>query len=903
MASAAPIARERELEQLLEAAAAAKAGQGSIVFLSGETGSGKSVLLKALLRELEANEDRLESVYVLCYETGAGNPLAPFVEVLRALASEARRGAKAKRIIELVGQVAPALVALIPGFGTLAAVGVKAAADVGVYALGGSHEEQQLQLASEAAAALARVAEEEPLLVVVDEAHWIDGASTEVIARLAGDADARPLLLVVAYDDELVEDRQPLARMRARLGGSPAVRELRLRELGRDEVETLLRHRYGEPPARLADWLHDRTDGNLLFLDRYLTALEQEGLLHRDDGGWTLDGAIEGKPGQWRLTGALADAHTPGTLIELLRPRVADLEGDERQLLETGAVQGRRFLSTVLVRLLEREEDEILDRLAELAERRRLITAESAEDWWSDRSAMYSFDPGVLQELLYGRYERSPYERKRRHAAVARALDQMIAGDRPPARHALLEIARHYEEAGEPVPAATRLVDVAESTFAEGADAETAAHAERAVALLRAEPLDRLESDARTDAQRLLARAIVLLLLGGEPSWRPEAASGGERLLSLAAEAERAAEAVGDPKLRANTRFATARVATAYRGLDETIAAYREALELAREGGDRLAELAILVNLGHQLDSVDLDEGWKVLQEAHALLTSGALDELLDESLRRVETAQLETRLGVAAFDLGRYGEALDPLVRGAQTLREAGRLEDAGWTLSFVAQLYNAIGLFEAAEATLNEAIALFKSPEPLGVRGYLRALLGHAYLESTPPRVDDARAALEPARDETRASGFRSVIPLVEAYWAELQLANGSPPALRAGDEALEAAESFGWARAEIICGSLRARIALREGRVGDAVALSTAAVAELERRGGRVPAVRSEEILFAHSQVLAAAGSSEAERYATEAARVVREKAASLSDPEHRASYETRVRLSREILAQAS
>jgi len=142
--------------------------------------------------------------------------------------------------------------------------------------------------------------------------------------------------------------------------------------------------------------------------------------------------------------------------------------------------------------------------------------------------------------------------------------------------------------------------------------------------------------------------------------------------------------------------------------------------------------------------------------------------------------------------------------------------------------------------------------------------------------------------------------VIPLVEAYWAELLLAEGTEASRRRAEEALAAVESFGWARSEIQIASLRARIALADGRVDDAVELSSRAVAELERRGGAVPAVRSEEILFAHAQVLERAGSAEAARYRDEAARVVREKAESLEDPAQRESFLTRVRLSEDILA---
>ncbi len=120
MAAATPIGRERELEQLLEVAKRMRGGHGSVVFLAGSTGSGKSVLLKAFTEVLAAEEDdRVEVVSAVCYGTSAGNPLGPFGEVLRALTSKERRGDRAKRVLQLVGQVAPPLVELIGMLATL----------------------------------------------------------------------------------------------------------------------------------------------------------------------------------------------------------------------------------------------------------------------------------------------------------------------------------------------------------------------------------------------------------------------------------------------------------------------------------------------------------------------------------------------------------------------------------------------------------------------------------------------------------------------------------------------------------------------------------------------------------------------------------------------------------------
>ena len=160
--------------------------------------------------------------------------------MLRALTNRERRGDRAKRVLSLVKEVAPPLVELIPVIGKLASLVLKGASEVGIYALGGDHKEQQAELASDVAAALQRIADDSPLIVVIDDAQWIDAASTEVIARSARAPTESPLVLVIAYDKDLIDDRHPLAHVRAPLLGRAGVLDLELDDLGADAVEKLL---------------------------------------------------------------------------------------------------------------------------------------------------------------------------------------------------------------------------------------------------------------------------------------------------------------------------------------------------------------------------------------------------------------------------------------------------------------------------------------------------------------------------------------------------------------------------------------------------------------------------------------------------------------------------------------
>jgi hypothetical protein len=260
--------------------------------------------------------------------------------------------------------------------------------------------------------------------------------------------------------------------------------------------------------------------------------------------------------------------------------------------------------------------------------------------------------------------------------------------------------------------------------------------------------------------------------------------------------------------------------------------------------------------------------------------------------------------MGCAAFDLGRYGEALALLTPSPAGLEQARRREQAAWSHAYLGQLLTAMGAYDEADATLGEGAELYADPAArIGVRGYCRGLQGRVSVERDPPRLDAARAALAAGRAETAASGFRPVISLLDCYWAELLLAEGGADALTEADETLSKATSFGWARSEITACSLQARVALAQGDLDKAVRLSGCAVDELEARGWKVTAVRSEEIVHWHARILEAAHLPEAVRFRGQAAAIVNAKADSLTDPAQRERFLCNVRLTRDILAAAA
>ena len=237
--------------------------------------------------------------------------------------------------------------------------------------------------------------------------------------------------------------------------------------------------------------------------------------------------------------------------------------------------------------------------------------------------------------------------------------------------------------------------------------------------------------------------------------------------------------------------------------------------------------------------------------------------------------------------------------------LLSATRLDDDyGWALCFLGQLQTSLGLWDEAEESLRDAIAVFdEEHHSLGARGYFRALLGRVGVEREPQQLDVARRELEAGRRETQEAGYGSLQPLMDAYWAELLIAEGDEAGRRAADELLAASPSHGWKRGEVPTNSLRARIALEDGRHDDALAFSGAAYDLLHEGRGAVHrgAQRGDRLRARDGARGGRRPASAAERFA-EAAAILRAKADSLTDPAQRDSLLQRVRLSREILAAA-
>lgn len=435
------VGRERELSLLRAQLNAALTGQGSVTLIDGEAGIGKTALAEALLAE--ATVRGMLALIGRCYDLSETPPYGPWVEISQRIRTDA--------------SFAPA--PSLPSFDAAPS---------------------QAEFFERVRDFLAAVTADRPVLLLLEDLHWADAASLDLLRYLARSLASMPILLIATYRANELHRYHPLHLLIPLLVREAPVRRLDLRPLDLAAAHALVVKRYdlaNDEAARLADYLVRRTEGNALFMVELLRTLEEERLLRRDDGHWTI--------------GTLARAPVPLLLKQLIDGRVARLGDEATALLALAAVIGQQVPLTAWGTVTGVGEETLMA-LAERAEETHLMTA------WGNGEGT-SFTHALIREVLY---ESVPALRRRRlHRQVGEALAAQPPGDTPAPDPDT--VAYHFQRAGD-ARAITWLIRAAER--AENAFARRTA-AERYEAALE------LLVERRVDAEKpgwLYLRAAIL---------------------------------------------------------------------------------------------------------------------------------------------------------------------------------------------------------------------------------------------------------------------------------------------------------------------------------------------------------------------------------------------------------
>ncbi|WP_433047275.1 BTAD domain-containing putative transcriptional regulator [Dactylosporangium sp. CS-033363] len=363
------IGRDEELRTADRLLAEAAAGHGRMLLVSGSPGIGKT----ALLREVCARAGGLVG-------TGAGVDgeappvFLPWAQILRDLA-----GGGATALAEAFAPYGNLPAVLDPTLGdVLALPAAERIADP---------EMARSRLLRGIVDGLGRLGSSSPLVVVLDDAHWLDAPSTVLLTMFAKALRGSRVLLAVGYREAELAPGAPLAGVLAELVADPAAVRMPLDGLGADGIAALARSvTGGEVPGGTVAMLADRTGGNPFFVVELLRVLVAE---H-----------------------TLSPEHVPVRVQEVVRRRLAKLPGQVNAVLAVAAVLGRDVAVPVLRDVVQIDELALFDTL-DTAVVAGLLTA-------TDDPGLLRFSHDLVRQTAY--QDQGPLRRARLHARAAQAL-------------------------------------------------------------------------------------------------------------------------------------------------------------------------------------------------------------------------------------------------------------------------------------------------------------------------------------------------------------------------------------------------------------------------------------------------------------------------------------------------
>ena len=468
------IGRERELRILVDRLERAIGGEGSLVLVQGEAGIGKTRLVSEVGRLGEEGGAR----YLVgrCLFREGGLPYHPFIEAAGRLITDLGLD-DADAFDGWVRQRMPALAGRLPILKSFLHVGGQESAVLI------SDKEHLLDAISALFLAFAR---ERPMILVIDDLHWADEATLDLLLYIVRNCRHSRGLIIGTYRPEEVTQAggrtHPLARVLDRMSAGDLYVEIKLSRLGRAETGQIIAatmHGARMPPE-FVDLLHGETAGNPFYVLETLKLLVEDGTLKKVQGNW-------------RLTQSIARVSIPGRVHDVVTRRLSRVSEADREMLEIASAEGMVFHSDTIATCLGAPRLKVLGALQRAEKEHHIIHAE--EDG-------YTFDHPLIREVLYEAI--IPELRREYH----RLMGDYLSGNRRGRPGEEAAIAYQYLEAGHEEAALPFLLDAGDRARRLYANAEAMTALNRAEAILTR----MLEDAARkgTDPAGLIPQAIRL---------------------------------------------------------------------------------------------------------------------------------------------------------------------------------------------------------------------------------------------------------------------------------------------------------------------------------------------------------------------------------------------------------
>lgn len=772
------VGRDRELEAALAAVDSVQQGEGRLLLLAGEPGAGKTRLAQEITLHLR-NRGFLVAAGT-CFEPRQSVPYYPFLDVLAELFAVA-----APHIRSQVPARWAQLGRLLPESGPAPPANPS-----------GDQDEQE-RLFRSIAGFVQALAQTAPLALLLDDLHWADQSSLDLLVHLARHTRGNRVLLLGTYRDVEVGRQHPLQQTVHDLHRQGLSERVLVRRLDQDNTTRLIAATLGEEDisSEFTSLVYRHTEGNPFFTREVLRALVDQGDVYRKNGRWDRR--------------EIEEIDVPESVRAVVGQRLSHLRPEAQEVLSEASVLGHTFSFDDLQAVTDRDEDAIDAALSEA------IAAALVHEAGKDD---YAFSHGLIHGTLYA--DLSPRRRRKLHRAAGDVLERLTGRKR---EQRVTELAWHFVEGDEPeraLPYVMQAGDQAESVFA---------HAEAASRFGTAVELSQDIGDQRAEAQALEKLGSTL-----EIQSRPDQSL---QVLTRAAEINREG---GD--LEGEGRV-TAGIASALMHLGrqmEAVASLRSMLARleSQEPGAALARLS--VQLGAVLyGSGQYPEAWEAIERA------GQVADLIGDRVTRVaaenyrgsvlmQTGKVEEArqvfeailplsgtindLGVRAHTVndlafvclisGRLVEAERYLAQSLELQRQKASPVMIAFALTGLSWAYFYRGKWQEARSANQEGLDLIRDLPPSWQLPFLLYLEG--LIAAAEGDVEAATEHLQRAIDQS--DGGHVMLPLVHRVLAEMEILRGDPESARArlqpfmegegeqGFYATMALPTLGWAYLEL-------------------------------------------------------------------------------------------------------
>ncbi|MEW5974451.1 MAG: AAA family ATPase [Acidobacteriota bacterium] len=418
------VGRDSVLQRLRGGLEKAIEGERQTVFVTGDAGMGKTTVLDAFLVSL-ASEPSIRVAHGQCMEHyGTTEAYLPLLDAFSRLC---RRPENAL-LLSTLSRLAPTWLAQMPSLASSAE-----AAQLPIQTLGATPE----RLLREMTEAIEAMTAETPLVLALEDLHWSDYSTLDLIAYLARRREPARLLLVATYRPvEVIVSQHPLRTVKQELQIHGQCVELGLEFLSEEAVSKYLTCRFSEGSVsqEFARFVHRHTDGNPLFVVNVVDFLEAQKRIVKLDGRWEFRDSSKG-----------LHLDVPENLRQMIDRQLARLVAEDQLLLQAASVAGMDFSAGAVAAALGTTGAEGEERLAVMAKRGQFIR-DAGVQVFSDgaASARFSFIHSLYQNVIYQHLTEN--RRRRFHQLIGEHLESAHG---PDCRQVAAELTLHFEQAGD----------------------------------------------------------------------------------------------------------------------------------------------------------------------------------------------------------------------------------------------------------------------------------------------------------------------------------------------------------------------------------------------------------------------------------------------------------------------